>query len=219
MKPGFFFFFLAGRLIEGLTVRGHSARERSVGMRVCSRDRPESERGRSCPTPAELCDGKRGEAHARSWVLRLPSGALLQETRPENMSATVALLCTSLLLLLPAGSGVPLSVETMKSNVKLMAQTTIIRIEKLTEEFRISPNMVFDGLDLIPDIGPDKPSEGLSWAARSLHTFQTVLTDLPADELAQTNSTYHVTIGNVTLQRLQRFLLKLVQNLDQLKSC
>ncbi|XP_061085755.1 leptin b [Conger conger] len=172
------------------------------------------------------------------------------------MSATVALLCTSLLLLLPAGSGVPLSVETMKSNVKLMAQTTIIRIEKLTEEFRISPNMVFDGLDLIPDIGPDKPSEGLSWAARSLHTFQTVLTDLPADELAQvrqdirslrgllrslassfgcplpkpgadgrldaflkTNSTYHVTIGNVTLQRLQRFLLKLVQNLDQLKSC
>ncbi|KAJ8373818.1 hypothetical protein SKAU_G00043980 [Synaphobranchus kaupii] len=179
-----------------------------------------------------------------------------EEFRPEKMSASVALLCTSLLVLLPLGAGVPLSVETMKSNVKLMAQTTIIRIQKLTEEFRISPNMVFSGLELIPDIAPDKPSEGLTSIAQNLHTFQVILSNLPMDGMAQirsdiqslraivrslassfgcplhkpgsdgrldaflkTSSTFHVTIGNVALDRLQRFLSKLVKNLDQLKSC
>ncbi|XP_064175293.1 leptin-B-like isoform X1 [Anguilla rostrata] len=176
---------------------------------------------------------------------------------PEMMSGCVALLCTSLLVLLPPGAGVPLSVETMKSNVKLMAQTTIVRIQKLTEEFRISPNMVFSGLELIPDIAPDKAWEGLSAIAQGLHSFQVVLSHLPpGDGMAQvhadvlslhgvvrslaaslgcplhkpagdgrleaflkTNSTFHVTIGNVALERLRRFLGKLVQNLDQLKSC
>ncbi|KAJ8245497.1 hypothetical protein GJAV_G00271360 [Gymnothorax javanicus] len=172
------------------------------------------------------------------------------------MSGCLLLLCTSLLLLLPMGAAVPLSAETMKSNVKLLAQNTIVRIQKLTEEFRISSNMVFSGLELIPDITSGKPSEGLSFIAQNLHTFEVILSHLPTEGLAQiradlqnlraivcllassygcplhkpasdgrldaflkTNSTFHVTIGNVTLERLQRFLSKLVMNLDQLKSC
>ncbi|KAG5830509.1 hypothetical protein ANANG_G00311410 [Anguilla anguilla] len=144
--------------------------------------------------------------------------SLKRSSDPDMMSGCVALLCTSLLVLLPLGAGVPLSVETMKSNVKLMAQTTIVRIQKLTEEFRISPNMVFSGLELIPDIAPDKAWEGLSAIAQGLHSFQPA-GDGRLEAFLKTNSTFHVTIGNVALERLRRFLGKLVQNLDQLKSC
>ncbi|KAG7454307.1 hypothetical protein MATL_G00258240 [Megalops atlanticus] len=172
------------------------------------------------------------------------------------MHRSAALLCSSLLLLLPACAGRPLSVDAVKNNVKLLAQTTIIRIKKLTDEFRISPNMVFSGLELIPDITLDRPIEGLTSIAENLNTFQVILLNLPIDGTAQihadivslqgivhslaasfncplqkpgansrldtflkANSTFHVTIGNVALERLQRFLSKLVKNLDQLKNC
>ncbi|KAJ8394343.1 hypothetical protein AAFF_G00047500 [Aldrovandia affinis] len=172
------------------------------------------------------------------------------------MSCWIALLCCSLLVLPPTGNSVPLTVDTMKSNVKLMAQTTVIRIQKLMDEFRISPNMVFRGLELIPDIALDKPAEGLASIAQNLHTFQVILLHLPMDGMSQirsdidslqsivrllaasfgcplpkpgsdgrldtflkTNSPFHVTIGNVALDRLQKFLNKLIKNLDQLKTC
>ncbi|XP_018581742.1 leptin-B-like [Scleropages formosus] len=168
----------------------------------------------------------------------------------------ISILCSSILMLLSTSTGKPLAVDIVKNNVKLLAQTTIVRIEKLTEEFHMSPNMVFSGLELIPETPLDRPIEGLASIMENLNIFQMILFSLEVDGMSQihadlvslqgiihslvltfncalpkpgseshldaflkTNSAFHVTIGNVALNRLQRFLSKLILNLDQLKTC
>ncbi|KAL4659495.1 leptin-B-like [Arapaima gigas] len=172
------------------------------------------------------------------------------------MSHFIGFLCSSILMLLATSTGKPLAVEIAKNNVKLLAQTTVVRIEKLTEEFHMSPNMVFSGLELIPETPLDRPIEGLASIMENLNTFQMILFNLEVEGMSQihadlvslqgiihslalsfnctlpkpgrenhldaflkTNSAFHVTIGNVALNRLQRFLHKLIINLDQLKTC
>ncbi|MBN3295280.1 leptin a [Amia ocellicauda] len=150
----------------------------------------------------------------------------------------------------------PLALDKMKNDAKLLAQTTIIRIQKYTNEFKISPSLVFSGLELIPDSSFEKPLGGLESVEKNLYIFQEILSNLPLDNMDQiladiynlrmiirssatsvscaplnagdmghlenflkNNATFHVTIGNVALDRLQKYLNKLIKNLDHLKNC
>ncbi|XP_048864325.1 leptin-B-like [Brienomyrus brachyistius] len=172
------------------------------------------------------------------------------------MKSSMTLLYSSILMLLATSVSRPLAVDIVKNQVKFMAQTTVVRIQRLTDEFRISPNMVFSDLELIPDMSLDKPIEGLATIMDSLNTFQIILLNLQMDGVSQvhadllslqgivrslapplncslpklksskhldaflkTNAAFHVTITNVALDRLQKFLKKLILDLDQLKTC
>ncbi|XP_015207686.1 leptin a [Lepisosteus oculatus] len=164
--------------------------------------------------------------------------------------------CLSSWMFLTLSYSRPLAEDRVKNDARLLAQTTVIRIQKHTNESKMSPNLVFSGLELIPDALNDKTLEGLSTVEDNLHTFQEILSSLPMEEMDQiladifnlrmiikslatsvncaplkssnmshlesflkTNAAFHVTIGNVALERLQKYLLKLIRNLDQLKNC
>ncbi|MGH0140942.1 UNVERIFIED_CONTAM: hypothetical protein FKN15_025397 [Acipenser sinensis] len=123
-------------------------------------------------------------------------------------------------------------------------------------QFKVSPNVVFSGLELIPDSSSDKALDSLGSVEENLGIFQEILSSLPVDNVDQiladiinlqtiirslavsisctplksrntghlenflkNNSTFRFTIGNVALDRLQKYLLKLIRNLDQLKKC
>ncbi|KAG7455751.1 hypothetical protein MATL_G00244370 [Megalops atlanticus] len=172
------------------------------------------------------------------------------------MKPFLSLHYSSLLFLLAVGSSTAPPVDIVKNNMKLLAETAVMRIQKLTAEFQISPNMVFSGVELIPDITLDRPVEGISSIADNISTFQVILLSLPLDSLRQINAdmeglqgivrslaasfhcplhkpvahshldtflkanvTFHVTIANIALNRLQRFLSRLINSLDQLKTC
>ncbi|KAJ8382742.1 hypothetical protein SKAU_G00035200 [Synaphobranchus kaupii] len=167
----------------------------------------------------------------------------------------IVLCCSSLLFLLTMGTSIPPPVDTMRNNVKLLAETALIRIQKLTNEFKISPNMVFSGVEFIPNITLEKHL-GLSSIAEKLNTFQVILQNLPLDGMPQiqsdlvglldivhwlatscscpvkkptidgrldaflkTNVAFRLSIANIALSRLQEFLSKLTNSLDQLKNC
>ncbi|XP_035283416.1 leptin-like [Anguilla rostrata] len=167
----------------------------------------------------------------------------------------IILHCTSLLFLLTMGKSTPPPVDKMKNNVKMLGETALIRIQKFTNEFQISPNMVFSGAELIPNITLETPL-GLSSVAENLNTFQLILLNLTLDGTLQirsdivglldivhwlaassscpmkkpasdghletflkTNMPFQLSIANIVLTRLQEFLNKLINNLDQLKKC
>ncbi|MGH0151632.1 UNVERIFIED_CONTAM: hypothetical protein FKN15_048140 [Acipenser sinensis] len=168
------------------------------------------------------------------------------------MNYPVVLLC----IMLQLCNSWPVPVDKVKNEAKLLAQTTIIRIEKHTDQFKVSPNVVFSGLELIPDSSSDKALDSLGSVEENLGIFQEILSSLPVDNVDQiladiinlqtiirslavsisctplksrntghlenflkNNSTFRFTIGNVALDRLQKYLLKLIRNLDQLKKC
>uniref|UniRef100_A0A8C9R0B5 Leptin n=1 Tax=Scleropages formosus TaxID=113540 RepID=A0A8C9R0B5_SCLFO len=168
------------------------------------------------------------------------------------MRCVAALMCFTLLTLLATSLGGPLSAEIVRNHVKLLAQTTIVRIQRLSDEFQISPNMVFSGLEL----PLDKPIKGLSSILENLDTFQVILVHLQMSSTSQihadiaslqgvvrslallldcpshkaggdghletflrSSTAFHVTIGSITLNRLEMFLSNLTMDLDLLEKC
>ncbi|KAJ8401420.1 hypothetical protein AAFF_G00386510 [Aldrovandia affinis] len=88
-------------------------------------------------------------------------------------------LCSaSLLLLLTMGSSTPPPVDIIKSHVKLLAETTVVRIQKVINEFPMPPDIYFIDTDFIPHIAPEKPVEGLSSIAEKLKNFNVILLNL-----------------------------------------
>ncbi|XP_018611230.1 leptin b [Scleropages formosus] len=185
-----------------------------------------------------------------------------------KMRCVAALMCFTLLTLLATSLGGPLSAEIVRNHVKLLAQTTIVRIQRLSDEvkvpvrlvfqscftqgFQISPNMVFSGLEL----PLDKPIKGLSSILENLDTFQVILVHLQMSSTSQihadiaslqgvvrslallldcpshkaggdghletflrSSTAFHVTIGSITLNRLEMFLSNLTMDLDLLEKC
>ncbi|KAJ8269563.1 hypothetical protein COCON_G00121700 [Conger conger] len=99
----------------------------------------------------------------------------------------ITLRCSYLLFLLTTGNSAPSPVDSMKNNFKLLADTTLIRIKKLINEFQISPNIVISDVDYIPNTTLEKPLV-LCSVTEKLNTFQLIFPKLPLDGMSQIQS-------------------------------
>lgn len=115
--------------------------------------------------------------------------------------------------------------------------------------------MILDSPELLPELQPDKPIEGLSSMVEMLSNFQKVLHSLPKGHMSQLHNDvstllhnledrmsslqcihrktdtenrevfvknyimFHITLGHMALDRLQKYLQRINHHLDQLRTC
>ncbi|CAB1323144.1 unnamed protein product [Coregonus sp. 'balchen'] len=97
------------------------------------------------------------------------------------MDCSMALLVSSLLALFSVGAGASLSLHVVRTKVKDLAQTMVIRIKKLD----ISPNLI-EGVDsFLPAAAVDQPIEGLPSIVETMGFYQDLLLFLDSADLKQ----------------------------------
>ncbi|XP_067915762.1 leptin-like [Heterodontus francisci] len=163
---------------------------------------------------------------------------------------------TVLWILAPLCSGRPTATERIIRDTRLLTQTTISRIQQLSNQFKPSPSLVFSGLDLIPEPLKENSLENLGTVDEALGCFIESLSILQIDNTVQIqadvknlkvlvrslatsygcsisrcekahhlkrflrrNSAFVFTIRHVILDRLQKYLNRLLKTLDNPKSC
>lgn len=123
-------------------------------------------------------------------------------------------------------------------------------------QLQINHKMILDSPELLPELQPDKPIEGLSSMVEMLSNFQRVLHSLPKGHMSQlhndvstllhnledrmsslqcihrkmgaeknlevfvkNHSMFHITLGHMALDRLQKYLQRINHHLDELRTC
>ncbi|XP_053356523.1 leptin a [Clarias gariepinus] len=107
------------------------------------------------------------------------------------MAVYSALSCYSIVtvgMMLTFAHGRALPTDSLKTSVKLQVDNIISRIQKHKDEFHILHKMILDSPELLPELQPDKPIEGLSSMVEMLNNFQRVLHSLPKGHMSQVHS-------------------------------
>uniref|UniRef100_A0A4W5QWS0 Leptin n=1 Tax=Hucho hucho TaxID=62062 RepID=A0A4W5QWS0_9TELE len=115
-----------------------------------------------------------------------PGSDTHRPSETTDMDCSMALLVSSLLALFSMGAGASLSLDIVRTKVKILAQTMVYRTQMEIKKLPSTSNLVIDGLELFfPAAAGDQPIEGLPSIVETMGFYQDLLISLDMADLKQ----------------------------------